>query len=118
MRCTKLLQILSKILRIIVLIAVRKYFFTFSDIFAKDPVTSEIIMGKLIEDHFERQARKEEVLECMRNDDWKGVLDHFSRPGDKYHDPMLVWIRPSLEAIKFIEFELKRLITLLKPSRL
>ena len=71
-------------------------------------------MGKLIEDHFERQARKEEVLECMRNDDWKGVLDHFSRPGDNYHDPMLVWIRPSLEAIQFIESELKRSISYLK----
>ena len=67
-------------------------------------------MGVMIEDHFERKARKEEILECMKNDDWKSVLDHFSRPGDKYHDPMLVWIRPSIEAIKFIETELKRYI--------
>ena len=50
------------------------------------------------------------ILELQKNDDWKGVLDHFSRPGDKYHDPMLVWIRPSIEAIKFIESELKRSI--------
>ena len=67
-------------------------------------------MGIMIEDHFERKARKEEILELQKNDDWKGVLDHFSRPGDKYHDPMLVWIRPSIEAIKFIESELKRSI--------
>ena len=67
-------------------------------------------MGIMIEDHFERKARKEEILELQKNDDWKGVLDHFSRPGDKYHDPMLVWIRPSIEAIKFIESELERSI--------
>ena len=65
-------------------------------------------MGKVIEEHFERQARKEKILECMREDNWKGVLDHFNTPGDKYHEPLLVWIRPSLVALKFIETELKR----------
>ena len=64
-------------------------------------------MGKIIEDHNQRQARKEQVLECMREDDWKGVLDHFNTD-DKYHEPLLVWIRPSVEAIRFIEVELKR----------
>ena len=62
-----------------------------------------------IEDHYERKARKEEVLECMKQDNWKGVLDHFNRHGDKYREPLLVWIRPSVAAIKFIEVELKRL---------
>ena len=66
-------------------------------------------MGKAIEDHFERKARKEEVLECMKNDNWQGVLDHFNRPNEKYHEPLLVWIRPSIESIQFIETELKRL---------
>ena len=70
-------------------------------------------MGKAIEDHFERKARKEEVLECMKNDNWQGVLDHFNRPNEKYHEPLLVWIRPSIEAIQFIETELKRLFILL-----
>ena len=72
------------------------------------------IMGKAIEDHFERKARKEEVLECMKNDNWQGVLDHFNRPNEKYHEPLLVWIRPSIESIQFIETELKRLFILLK----
>ena len=66
-------------------------------------------MGKVIEDYFERQERKAQVLECMKEDNWEGVLDHFNRPGDEYREPLLVWIRPSVEAITFIEFELKRL---------
>ena len=70
-------------------------------------------MGKAIEDHFERKARKEEVLECMKNDNWQGVLDHFNRPNEKYHEPLLVWIRPSIESIQFIETELKRLSILI-----
>ena len=73
-------------------------------------VTFSKSMGKIIEDHYERQVRKEEVLECMKQDNWKGVLDHFNRPGEKYREPLLVWIRPSVGAIKFIESELKRLI--------
>ena len=75
-------------------------------------------MGKAIEDHFERKARKEEVLECMKNDNWQGVLDHFNRPNEKYHEPLLVWIRPSIESIQFIETELKRLFILLNLKEL
>ena len=67
-------------------------------------------MGQIIEDHNERQSRKQEVLDCMREDNWKGVLEHFNRPNEGYREPLLVWIRPSVEAIKFIEYELKRLI--------
>ena len=70
-------------------------------------------MGKVIEDPYERQVRKEEILDCMKNDDWNGVLDHFNRPNDMYHEPLLVWIRPSLGAIKFIETELKRLFCII-----
>ena len=65
-------------------------------------------MGKTIEEHFARQARKEEVLESMRENDWKGVLEHFNRPNDNYHEPLLVWIRPSMAALTFLEVELKR----------
>ena len=69
--------------------------------------------GIVIEDPYERKVRKEEVLECMKQDNWKGVLDHFNRPGDKYREPLLVWIRPSVAAIKFIEHALKRLISII-----
>jgi len=41
-------------------------------------------------------------------DNWQAVLDHFNRPNEKYHEPLLVWIRPSIESIQFIETELKR----------
>ncbi len=54
------------------------------------------------EDYFERQERKRKVLDLMEKEDWRGVLREFDSD-DKYREPLLVWIRPSLEMLSFVE---------------
>ena len=65
-------------------------------------------MAGSITDHFERLEKKAAVLECMERGDWKGVLTHFDGP-EKYHEPLLVWIRPDLDTLHFVRDQLQGL---------
>ena len=40
-------------------------------------------------------------MSCMESGDWRSVLGHFDGE-DKYHEPLLVWIRPDLDTLHFI----------------
>merc|ERR1712079_98921 len=73
--------------------------------------TKQRVIGKMsgsITDHFERLEKKAAVLECMERGDWKGVLTHFDGP-ERYHEPLLVWIRPDLDTLHFVRDQLQGL---------
>ena len=53
-------------------------------------------------DYATKQERKKFILGLMENGDWQGVLEYYDKPG-LYREPLLVWIRPSLESLQFIE---------------
>ena len=48
-----------------------------------------------------QKNRKEKVVEMMRNGDWRQVIKEF-HGDDKYREPLLVWIRPTLHCLEFI----------------
>ncbi len=59
-------------------------------------------------DPFLRIERKQKMISLMEIGDWKSVLTEFD--SDKgYREPLLVWIRPSIEMLKFVEQELFKL---------
>ena len=57
------------------------------------------------ENYFEKQERKRRVLDLMAANDWRGVLAQYDTE-EKYREPLLVWIRPSLEMLQFVEHTL------------
>jgi len=59
-------------------------------------------------DPFTRLERKQKMISLMEIGDWKSVLSEFDSD-EGYREPLLVWIRPSLEMLKFIEEELFKL---------
>jgi hypothetical protein len=59
-------------------------------------------------DPFTRLERKQKMISLMEIGDWKSVLTEFDSD-DGYREPLLVWIRPSLEMLKFIEEEIFKL---------
>ena len=59
-------------------------------------------------DWVSKTRRKEAVVELMRAGDWRAVLEEF-RADEKYREPLLVWIRPSLACLEFIRRELQQL---------
>ena len=52
--------------------------------------------------YLEDKARRESVAEMMRIGDWRKVMDSF-HGGEEARDPLLVWIRPSLQSLNFIK---------------
>ena len=58
--------------------------------------------------YLERKSRKEEVLRHVDNGDWKAAVGEYDKPGE-YHEPLLVWIRPSKEALAFLGREVSEL---------
>lgn len=58
-----------------------------------------------MDDYHSKQKRKEYGIQKLQAGDWKTVLDMFD--DDSFHEPLLVWIRPSLDLLRFIERELK-----------
>ena len=54
------------------------------------------------DDYFTKLERKKAILSFMENGDWKKVLDFYDK-NEKYREPLLVWIRPSLDSLQFIE---------------
>ena len=59
-------------------------------------------------DPFLRLERKQRMISLMELGDWKSVLTEFDSD-EGYREPLLVWIRPSLEMLKFVEQELFKL---------
>ena len=54
------------------------------------------------DDYFSRLERKKFILELMEAGDWRGVVEQFD--ADKnYREPLLVWLKPSIEMLKFLE---------------
>jgi len=60
------------------------------------------------EDYVTKKDRKEKVLEMMKNGDWKKVIQEFQGV-DEYREPLLLWIRPTLACLTFIQQEIEKL---------
>jgi len=58
--------------------------------------------------YLERKERIANIMELMQNDNWTAVLKYFQGE-EEYHEPLLVWVRPTLECLKFIKEELVKL---------
>ena len=68
------------------------------------PETMSVYTATLLED----QARRARVADMMRAGDWRGVINTF-QGGELDRDPLLVWIRPSIDLLLFIKEELRQL---------
>jgi len=53
-------------------------------------------------DYFSKVERKKNILKFLENGDWKSVIDFYDK-NEKFREPLLVWIRPSLDSLQFIE---------------
>ncbi|TRY71052.1 hypothetical protein TCAL_12312 [Tigriopus californicus] len=58
--------------------------------------------------YLERQALKDQVLELAKLQDWQGVLSFYDAHPN-FHEPLLVWIRPTWNAMEFIRKTLNSL---------
>eukprot|EP00096_Caligus_rogercresseyi_P013311 TRINITY_DN5986_c0_g2_i1.p1 TRINITY_DN5986_c0_g2~~TRINITY_DN5986_c0_g2_i1.p1 ORF type:complete len:207 (+),score=37.16 TRINITY_DN5986_c0_g2_i1:432-1052(+) len=56
-------------------------------------------------DFLTRKALKTELIQYMEQGDWRKVLEFYEEK-DQYREPLLVWIRPNVEILKFLESEL------------
>ena len=76
-----------------------------------------ITMGLYTMNYFEDLKRREKVVELMKKDDWRGVVEEFQvckqshshklitipyQGTDEYRDPLLVWIRPTFHCLHFL----------------
>ena len=66
------------------------------------------MMSVYTANYLEDKARREAVVEMMRQGDWRGVMDSF-HGGEEARDPLLVWVRPSLAALDFIKMQIRGL---------
>lgn len=48
------------------------------------------------------------MLDWMKAGDWARILEEYDADRD-YHEPLLVWVRPSLPMLKFLEYQLRNL---------
>ncbi len=51
-------------------------------------------------DYLSRKAKRERIVSLMRDGDWRAVLAEYD---GRYHEPLLVWVRPSMDMLRFIE---------------
>ena len=42
------------------------------------------------------------IVALMKSGDWRAVLSLYDAPS-RYHEPLLVWVRPSSAMLQFIE---------------
>ena len=56
-------------------------------------------------DPYLRQEKKRQMLSLMEAGDWRSILKEFD-DDQEYREPLLVWVRPSIEMLKFIQEEL------------
>ena len=59
------------------------------------------------DDYFSKLERKKLILSFVENGDWKRVLEYYDTDY-KFREPLLVWIKPSLDLLIFIEETLRR----------
>ena len=59
-------------------------------------------------DYHTKMERKKRILDLMEKGDWQSVLAKFDEI-QNFREPLLVWIRPNLECLKFIEIVLQNL---------
>ena len=57
--------------------------------------------------YLERKSLKEEILALAGNRDWRAILTRYDDP--EYHEPLLVWVRPSLGLLQFLAEQVSRL---------
>lgn len=60
------------------------------------------------ENYNSKQERKEKVLQLMQRGDYKAVIQEFEGI-DEYREPLLVWIRPTLACLIFIQQEISKI---------
>jgi hypothetical protein len=54
------------------------------------------------DDYWIKLEKKNKILNLMESGDWQSVLEQYDKP-ENYREPLLVWLRPSLEMLKFVE---------------
>ena len=54
------------------------------------------------DDYFSRLECKKLILSHMEKGEWKSVLEYYDSK-QTYREPNLVWIKPSLDMLQFIE---------------
>ncbi len=61
--------------------------------------------------YLEKRAERDRLTKCLAAGDWKTVLEAYNDGNEDsaYHEPLLVWIRPSMDLLQFIEKELSSL---------
>ena len=59
------------------------------------------------DDYFSKLERKKLILSFVESGDWKRVLEYYDTDY-KFREPLLVWIKPSLDLLIFIEETLRR----------
>ena len=88
----------------------RTYFKVFLRLFfcrrGFEPTTT--IVKMLEDDPYTRKERKDRLIGLMESGEWSKILSEFDEDPN-YREPLLVWVRPSIEMLKFIEAELAKL---------
>ena len=54
------------------------------------------------DDYFSRLERKKLILSFMESGEWRKILEYYDS-NEKYREPNLVWIKPSIDMLQFIE---------------
>ena len=67
--------------------------------------------GKRVEEknYLAKKEKRDEVVAMMTSGNWRSILDLYDDEVEMYHEPLLVWIRPSLEMLRWLEAELRSL---------
>ena len=60
------------------------------------------------DDPYARKEKKDRLIGLMESGDWSKILSEFDE-NPNYREPLLVWVRPSIEMLKFIQAELVQL---------
>eukprot|EP00090_Calanus_glacialis_P008468 TRINITY_DN16819_c0_g1_i4.p1 TRINITY_DN16819_c0_g1~~TRINITY_DN16819_c0_g1_i4.p1 ORF type:complete len:206 (+),score=46.43 TRINITY_DN16819_c0_g1_i4:94-711(+) len=55
-----------------------------------------------------KKARKEKVLQLIEKGQWEAVLQEYEN-NDEYREPLLLWIRPTMACLTFIEEQMNKL---------
>ena len=59
--------------------------------------------------YLERKSLKEEMLSLVTTGDWKSVLRRYDDLDMDYHEPLLVWVQPSLSLLEFLAAQVSQL---------
>lgn len=57
---------------------------------------------------FEKKAKKEHLIAVLTTGDWKSILKTYDED-TQYHEPLLVWVRPSSGMLEFLDEEVSLL---------